>query len=100
MFSVQGLVEYLLRFMKYKRNYAKPKEKLQCDDLHKNNQKVMEQARETKGNKLKIMINIQLNFIKLDSITNKVLTNNLKGKFLLVPTVLRNKCRCSRLEMV
>ena len=47
MFLVQGLVEYLLRFMKYKRNYAKPKEKLQCDDQRlKNNQKVMEQAKD------------------------------------------------------
>jgi len=46
MFSVQGLVEYLLRFMKYKRNCAKPKEKLQCDEQHKNKQKVMEQAKD------------------------------------------------------
>ena len=47
MFLVQGLVEYLLRFMKYKRNCAKPKEKLQCDDQRlKNNQKVMEQAKD------------------------------------------------------
>ena len=46
MFSVQGLVEYLLRFMKYKRNYAKPKEKLQCDEQRKNKQKVMEQAKD------------------------------------------------------
>ena len=46
MFLVQGLVEYLLRFMKYKRNCAKPKEKLQCDEQHKNKQKVMEQAKD------------------------------------------------------